>query len=80
MQIVNMHQAKTNLSKVVEAVLKGERVLLAKAGKPVAEIIPFRSDQAASPRIGFMAGRFTVPEDFEALGDDGMETLFRGLR
>lgn len=78
MPIFNMHQAKTNLSKVVETALSGERVFLARAGKPVAEIVALDSVRAGPPRIGFMAGRIEVPEDIDTFASKEIDLLFRG--
>ncbi len=65
MQTVNVHAAKTHLSRLLEAVGAGEEVVIAKAGKPVARLVPI---EAATPRrrLGTLAGQFVVPDDFDA--------------
>ena len=74
---VNVHEAKTHFSKLLERVTLGEEVIIAKAGTPVARLVPF--DQQPKTRIfGSAKGEFTVPDDFnkpdaeiEALFNDG---------
>lgn len=67
---VNMHDAKTHFSQLVRRVMAGEEVIIARAGRPVARLIPYRP--AGADRIaGLDAGLFTVPDDFDApLPDD----------
>ena len=62
---VNIHQAKTQLSRLGELVLTGEKVVIAKAGKPYMELIPHRENRR--PRTpGRLKGRIVMAEDFEA--------------
>ena len=72
---VNIHEAKTNLSKLLERVALGEEVVIAKAGKPVAKLMPIRS---ARPRfrLGSAKGEFVVPEDFNDPLPTEIEDLF----
>lgn len=66
---VNMHEAKTQLSKLVERVCQGEEVIIARDGAPVARLLAFR--QKGDRPIGIFAGKFSVPEDFnEPLPDE----------
>ncbi|MER9333882.1 type II toxin-antitoxin system prevent-host-death family antitoxin [Mesorhizobium sp. M0293] len=77
MQTVNIHNAKANLSRLVDQAAKGEPFIIAKAGKPLVKVVPI--DQPASAqarRIGFMAGQFSVPDDFDRMGDGEVEQLF----
>ena len=60
-RIVNMHEAKTHLSRLVD-----EEFIIARDGRPVARVVPIR-DEPSTPRIGFMP-EITVPEDFEQMG------------
>jgi len=67
-QTINMHEAKTHLSKLVEAAAKGESFIIAKAGKPMVKVIAVESESPEVPRksmkrIGFAAGEIVVPED-----------------
>jgi prevent-host-death family protein len=71
---VNIHEAKTHLSKLLERVAVGEEVVIAKAGKPVAKLVPF--DEQPKGRIfGSAKGEFTVPDDFNE-PDPEIEALF----
>jgi len=79
-QIVNIHNAKTNLSRLVDQAAKGEPFIIAKAGKPLVKVVPI--DQPAETqkkRLGFMLGQFSVPDDFDRMGQDEIEQLF-GLK
>ncbi len=72
MQTVNIHAAKTHLSRLVDAAAAGEEILIARAGRPIARLVPL-VDRAmpARRRLGCLAGRLTVPADFDApLADD----------
>jgi prevent-host-death family protein len=72
---VNIHEAKTNLSKLLERVALGEEVVIAKAGKPVAKLV--RIDSAPPRRgLGSAAGEFTVPDDFNDPLPKEIEDLF----
>ncbi len=64
MSQVNIHEAKTHLSRLLERVLAGEEVVIAKAGRPIARLVPFARRRRRA--LGQDEGRFTVPEDFDA--------------
>lgn len=65
MKRVNIHEAKTHLSRLVEDVAAGEEVIIARAGKPVARLVAF--DKPAQPRTpGALRGRIKIAEDFDA--------------
>jgi len=77
MKIVNIHEAKTNLSRLIELAVKGEPFIIAKAGKPLVKVASV--DAPASPRrLGFMAGEIDVPDDFDQMGADEIDKLFHG--
>ena len=79
MRVVNIHEAKTQLSRLVEQAAKGEGFIIAKAGKPLVKVMPIEASDTAIPRrLGFLAGEITVPDDFDNLGRDEIERLFRG--
>ncbi len=79
MESVNMHEAKTRLSQLVARAAKGEAFIIAKAGKPVARVMAYDSpEQSQQKRNGFMAGEFTVPEDFDRMGQDEIVEMFGG--
>ena len=79
MKTVNIHEAKTQLSKLVEAASKGEPFIIAKAGKPIVKVTALTAptgDQVK--RLGFMVGQITVPGDFDQMGSEEIEKLFGG--
>ena len=72
---VNIHDAKTHLSRLVERVEAGEEITIARAGRPVARLVPLR---AARPRmLGALRGRIRLAPDFDAL-DETVIALFEG--
>jgi prevent-host-death family protein len=75
--IVNIHAAKTHLSKLVEQVANGDEIVIARAGKPVARLVPVSAPQAPERRVlGALAGRFKLPPDFDApLPDDEIDAF-----
>lgn len=78
---VNMHEAKTSLSRLVEKAIQGESVVIARAGKPMVRIVPIDTPVPASKkRIGFLAGQVTVPDAqvFNELGREEIVTMFGG--
>lgn len=77
MKIVNIHEAKTHLSRLIEAAVNGEPFVIAKAGKPMVQVRAIsRSEPAPPVRLGFMAGQFQVPDDFDEMGRSEIEALF----
>jgi prevent-host-death family protein len=60
---VNIHEAKTHLSRLLERVAIGEEVVIAKAGKPVAKLVPIKSSRPRR-KLGSAKGEFVVPDDF----------------
>jgi len=75
MVTVNMHEAKTQLSKLVDQAVKGETFIIAKAGKPLVKVTALESP-AEPQRFGFLAGEFSVPEDFDRMGASEISMLF----
>ena len=67
--IVNIHEAKTHLSRIVDEVAAGAEVVIAKAGKPVARLVPIAAP-TKQKRLGLLKGRIKVPDDFNAPLDD----------
>ena len=79
MKTVNIHEAKTQLSKLVDDASKGEPFIIAKAGKPVVKVTALTAPIGAQVRrLGFMAGQFTVPDDFDQMGSEEIEKIFGG--
>ena len=77
MKIVDIHEAKTQLSKLVEAASKGEPFIIAKAGKPLVKVVRIDAPKGKS-RIGFLKGKITVPDDIKTPFADEIEKLFYG--
>lgn len=65
MRTVNIHEAKTHLSRLLEKVSEGAEIVIAKAGKPLARLVPFGRPRKTR-RLGVLHGRFEVPADFDA--------------
>lgn len=79
MQTINIHQAKTQLSRLVEQAARGEPFVIAKAGKPLVKVMALNAPEAGQRRrLGFMAGQIAVPDDFDRLGEAEIERLFGG--
>lgn len=64
MQIFNIHEAKTNLSKLIEKTLKGEEVVIAKANKPVITLNPYK-EKLKPRKLGLLKGKIWVADDFD---------------
>lgn len=80
MNTVNMHEAKTHLSKLVAKAVQGEPFVIAKAGKPMVRVTAIDEAEAKPKRrLGFMKGRMTVPDDFDEMFRDEIEEMF-GLK
>jgi prevent-host-death family protein len=79
MKAVNIHEAKTHLSRLVDQAAKGEPFIIAKAGKPLVKVTPLEAPVAGwVKRLGFMTGRIAVPDDFDRMGSVEIEGLFGG--
>lgn len=77
MQTINIHEAKTHLSRLVEDVAAGEEVVIAKAGKPMARLVAL-AKPAGSRRLGLLAGKMAVPDDFDAPLPEDVLASFEG--
>jgi prevent-host-death family protein len=79
MQTINIHKAKTHLSRLVEEAAKGNAFIIAKAGKPMVKVSPLDAEESPQiKRIGFMAGEISVPDDFDNMGASSIIGLFEG--
>ncbi|WP_144635464.1 type II toxin-antitoxin system Phd/YefM family antitoxin [Bordetella genomosp. 13] len=79
MRTVNIHEAKTQLSRLVDQAANGEPFIIAKAGKPLVRVVPLNTPESArQQRLGFLQGHIAVPDDFDRMGRDDIETLFGG--
>lgn len=74
---INIHEAKTNFSKLLKRVLAGEEIIIAKAGKPIAKLVPF-SNKAKKRIPGSAKGKFTMSGDFNAPLPDEIIKDFEG--
>ena len=77
MKTVNIHEAKTHLSRLVEKAASGESFVIAKAGKPMVRVVALDAptDRQRS-RIGFLKGQVAVPSDFDQMGRDQINAMF----
>ena len=79
MRTVNMHEAKTHLSRLVQAAVDGEPFVIARAGKPLVKVVSIEVREGTEARrTGFMAGEISVPRDFDRMGRREIEALFEG--
>ncbi len=81
MQTFNIHEAKTQLSRLVELAAKGESFVIAKAGKPMVKVVALDAPEPSEQkRIGFLAGQITVPDadKFNSLGSEEIAAMFSG--
>jgi len=77
MRTINIHEAKTHLSRLVEQAAEGEPFVIAKSGKPLVKVVALDTPQADQvKRVGFMAGQIAVPDDFDRMGSADIEQLF----
>ena len=75
MNTVDIHEAKTQLSRLVDRAAKGEPFVITKAGKPLVKVSPL--DTPAEPkRLGFLKGEIEVPDDFDRMGEREIAALF----
>ena len=79
MKLVNIHEAKTHFSKLVDRAASGETITIAKAGRPVALLVSLDSVQPAHRvRTGFLVGRLEIPADFDRMGERLIAEQFDG--
>lgn len=77
MEIVNIRDAKTHLSRLLERMAIDGGFIITKAGKPIAKVVPLEQPEAPKPlRLGFMSGQIRVPHDFDRMGEAEIATLF----
>ena len=76
MKQVNIHEAKTHLSRLVDEAAKGEPFIIATNGKPVAKVTAVDTPVHNVRRLGFMEGQFSVPDDFDTMYQQEIEKMF----
>jgi prevent-host-death family protein len=74
---VNIHEAKTHLSRLVDQAVAGESFVIAKAGTPMVKVTAVDAPRTPQ-RLGFLAGEIRVPDDFDTMGADTIAALFSG--
>ena len=77
MRIFNIHEAKTQFSKLIEAVTQGEEIVIAKAGKPAAKLVPIQA-QHPNRKPGALKGKLRIAADFDAPLPDYFQAAFKG--
>jgi prevent-host-death family protein len=78
-QTVNIHEAKTHLSRLLEQVVQGKPFIIAKAGRPIAKVVAADAPEpAAERRLGFLMGEIEVPDDFDRMGEADIQLLIGG--
>jgi prevent-host-death family protein len=77
MTTINIHEAKTHLSRLVDEVAAGAEIIIAKAGKPMARLVAI-STPVRKKHLGLLKGKIKVPDDFNAPLDDGIVATFEG--
>jgi prevent-host-death family protein len=75
--VINLHEAKTHLSRIVDDVAAGAEVIIAKAGKPMARLVPIRPT-ARRKTLGLLEGKVDVPDDFNAPLPEEILARFEG--
>ena len=79
MRTVNIHEAKTQLSRLVEQAANGEPFVIAKAGKPMVKVVALDAPEPSPvKRFGFLEGQITVPDDFDRMCEDEIVAMFEG--
>jgi prevent-host-death family protein len=78
MKTVNIHYAKTHLSKLVEDAAAGEPFVIAKAGKPLVQVASLAATAPAPKRLGGLEGQFTIPDDIDSMFAEEIEQMFYG--
>jgi prevent-host-death family protein len=77
MQTVNIHEAKTRFSRLVDAAASGEEIVIAKAGKPAARLVPMERPKVTR-RFGGLKGKVRIADDFDAPLPDDLIAAFEG--
>ena len=79
MKAINIHQAKTQLSRLVDEAANGDSFVIAKAGKPLVKVMALNAPVGkAVKRLGFMNGQITVPDDFDRMAEEDIVRMFSG--
>ena len=80
MQQVNIHEAKTNLSKLIQQAVQGKPFVIAKSGKPMVTVSAYTPPLDPTKRVGFLKGKLDIPKDFDAIGQEAIQDMFAGAK
>jgi prevent-host-death family protein len=80
MQTINIHEAKTHLSRFVDQAAAGEEIIIARAGKPVARLVPLVTETLTPRTLGLGKGKFSLPEGFDAVNAAEIQAMFEDGR
>ena len=79
MQTINIHEAKTQLSRLVDEAASGKSFIIAKAGKPMVKVTALDAPTGKQMRrVGFLRGHISIPQDFDYMGKKEIESIFAG--
>ena len=79
MQTINIHEAKTQLSRLVDEAASGKSFIIAKAGKPMVKVTALDAPTGKQMRrVGFLRGQISIPQDFDHMGKKEIESIFAG--
>ena len=76
MKVVELHEAESDLSRLVEGALAGEPFVIAKCGRPLVRVTAVSDAERRPARTGFLRGRITVPDDFDSMGAEEIAETF----
>ena len=77
MKTVGVHEAKTHLSRLIDQAVKGEPFVIAKGGRPMVKVMAIDTPGTGQQRrLGFMTGQYSVPDDFDRMGEEDITRLF----
>ena len=79
MEQINIHEVRSNLSRLVTKAAMGEPFIITRFGKPIVTVGPYVRDVTPIQRVGFLKGKIKVPDDFDAMGRDVIEHLFEDV-
>ncbi|MDR3074318.1 MAG: type II toxin-antitoxin system prevent-host-death family antitoxin [Deltaproteobacteria bacterium] len=80
MQQVNIHEAKTNLSRLIEQAVNGQPFIIAKSGKPMVTVSAYTSPPNPVKRVGFLKDMLVVPDDFDSMGREEIQAMFEDVK
>ena len=78
MQTINIHEVESHLSQLIEQAAAGEEIIIAKAGKPIARLMPLVEVEQTRRKLGLGKGKLSVPENFDTLHAEAIQAMFEG--